>query len=384
MPRFAKVEGIPVPLADPEQSMEASQIGPHDTPSVAVDKTGPPPSRFSLKLTASGWRALQCVGMSLHFLAPPRPPSPAFTKTVRSTMAKNGGEFILHFYTPKGYDNKFLHRNRLFPAVINFHGGGFTLGNATDDARFARFVTEECNALFISVEYRLSPEHPFPVAVDDGADAILYVVENAADLHINPMLLATSGFSAGGNLAVTCPMRLVKHMKSIHDPERQVPGHRIVASALWYPITDYTLTRAERRASSSRPDQALPPYLTDLFDQSYLYPPDLDLADPYLSPSRATDEMLIDGVASHVIFYTCEWDMLHKEGELLAQRLGAEPINKEIHYKMIKGVTHGWDKSPNPMSVADQSEELYKECCAKLKAIFTKEVNRVDGALPLG
>ncbi|CAI4214047.1 unnamed protein product [Parascedosporium putredinis] len=329
MPRFAKVEGIPVPLADPEQSMEASQIGPHETPSVAVDKTGPRPR----------------VRRHVAALPGPAPPAvPAFTKTVRSTMAKNGGEFILHFYTPKGYENKFLHRNRLFPAVINFHGGGFTLGNATDDARFARFAL---------------PEHPFPVAVDDGADAILYVVENAADLHINPMLLATSGFSAGGNLAVTCPMRLVKHMKSIHDPERQVPGHRIVASALWYPITDYTLTRAERRASSSRPDQALPPYLTDLFDQSYLYPPDLDLADPYLSPPARPTRCSLTA-------------------------LGAEPINKEIHYKMIKGVTHGWDKSPNPMSVADQSEELYKECCGKLKAIFMKEVHRVDGALPLG
>ncbi|PKS12570.1 hypothetical protein jhhlp_000778 [Lomentospora prolificans] len=382
MPQFAKVEGIPVPLADPERGMEATQIGPEEVPSVAADKTGPPPSRFSLKMTASGWRALQCVGMSLHFLASPRPPSPAFTKTVKSTLAPEGGEFVLHFYTPKGYDNKFLHRHRKYPAVINFHGGGFTLGNATDDARFARFVVEECNALFISVDYRLSPEHPFPTAVEDGADALLFVIRNASHFHINPMLLSTSGFSAGGNLAVTAPLRLIKYMQSIDDPREQIPQHRIVASALWYPITDYTLTRAERRAGAARPDQALPPYLTDLFDRCYLHPPDLDLADPCLSPSRATDELLINGVAAHVMFYTCEWDMLLKEGELLAKRLAADPINKDVHYKMIKGVAHGWDKSPNPMSVADQSEELYKECCLKLKGIFSQEAHRVDGALP--
>lgn len=379
MPTFANIEGIPVPLTDADRSMsiEATQIGPDEIPHLASDKTGPPPSRRNLKMVASGWRALQWIGMSLHFLASPRPPSPRFTRKVKSTLAAKEGEFSLHFYAPRGYDHTLLHRHRTYPAVVNFHGGGFTLGNATDDARFARFVVEECHALFISVDYRLSPEHPFPTAVEDGADALLYIINNAAEFHIDPMQLATSGFSAGGNLAVTCPLRLTTHLKSIQgDPEKQVPGHRIVASALWYPITDYTLTRAERRASTTRPDQALPPYLTNLFDASYLYPPNLDLADPFLSPSRASDELLIDGVASHVLFYTCEWDMLHREGEELAQRLAAEPVCKDVHYRMIEKVAHGWDKSPNPMSVACQSEELYMECCMKLKAIFAMEATR--------
>src|SRR5262249_9650359 len=142
-----------------------------------------------------------------------------------------------------------------------------------DDARFARFVVEICNAVFVSVDYRLSPEYPFPNPVDDGADALLYLAGNATELRINPHKLATSGFSAGGNIAITAPLRLADE----HRPRPPtVPDHRILALVAWYPITDYTLTRAERRATSVRPDQTIPPALTTLFDASYLYPPDLD------------------------------------------------------------------------------------------------------------
>ena len=330
----------------------------------AVDKTGNPPSRSLLHWTAVGWRTLQKIGTSLHFLAAPWPPRPDFSISIPSTLSSNPGTIRLRFYLPRDFEIS-AGTGTTYPAVVNFHGGGFVLGNATDDARFARFVLEICDAVFISVDYRLAPEYPFPTPVDDGADAILYVIRHAAELRINPLKLATSGFSAGGNIAITALLRLASH-----PPSTPVPEYRFVALAAWYPVLDYTLTRAERRASAVRPDQTIPPTLTDLFDNSYLYPPELDLADPLLSPASASDDLLKKGIPKKVLLYTCEWDMLMDEGQKFAARLRELPLGKQVHYSMIPGVTHGWDKGPNPVRVVPGSEEAYRDCCGRMRDIF--------------
>ena len=368
MSNIPTANGIPIPhiAAGGEVPENLDDI---KKPEKAKDVAEQAPSRFSLKMSAGFWRSLQCVGMSLHFLASPRPPNPSFTRSIKSTISDKTGNITLHFYTPKKYPD-YKKTGKKYPAIINFHGGGFTLGNGTDDARFARFVLNTCDALFISVDYRLAPDYPFPTAVDDGADAILYLINNADEFGIDATKLATSGFSAGGNIAITSTLRLTSHLKTLNNP---IPEHRIRAIVTWYPITDYTLSRAERRATAVRPDQTLPPTLTTLFDAAYLFPPDLELSHPFLSPSKASDEMLQESIPQDVIFYTCEWDMLLREGEDFAKRLGAAPIRKNVRYKMIPGVPHGWDKSPDPLKPAMNSEMYYDQCCTMLNEILQQE-----------
>ncbi|GAB1315380.1 hypothetical protein MFIFM68171_05590 [Madurella fahalii] len=363
------VDGIPVVKLSASEQPTFADTRPLET---ARDAIGTAPSRLRLRISAAWWRSLQYVGMTLHYLAPPRPPNPSFSKSIPSTISNVKGRFTLQFYTPQGYEEAARTGTR-FPAVVNFHGGGFTLGSATDDARFTRFVLEQCNAVVVSVDYRLSPENPFPVAVQDGADALLYLIRFAADLHIDPLKLAVSGFSAGANLSLTSPLCLADHIKSVKASGLTIPDHRIRAVATWYPTTDYTISRAVKRATSVRPDQTLPDTLTSLFDASYLDPPSLRLAHPYISPSKATDEQLVAAIPETVIFYTCEWDMLLKEGEELAQRLGRAPINKDVRYKMIPGVPHAWDKSPDPTKPAPAAAELYRECCEILREVFARE-----------
>ncbi|KAJ4288758.1 hypothetical protein N0V88_007293 [Collariella sp. IMI 366227] len=355
------VDGIPVVnLTGPGEEPPPEQGTDTKPLETASDVVGPPPSRFWLRMSAGWWRSLQYAGMTLHFMAPERPPQPAFTKKIPTTISKSKGKIELQFYTPKGYKEG-KKSGRKYPAVINYHGGGFTIGNATDDARFARFVLEKCDAVFVSVDYRLSPEDPFPVAVEDSADALLYLIRSSADFNIDPLKLATSGFSAGGNLALTAPLCLSDHLKTLQSSGTNIPYHRIRAVATWYPVTDYTISRAVKRASCVRPDQTLPPTLTTLFDASYLFPSDLRLANPYLSPAKATDEQLAEGIPETVIFYTCEWDMLLKEGEEFAKRLEQAPIGRDVRYKMIPGVPHAWDKSPDPTKPAAFSEDLYRK-----------------------
>ncbi|KAK0812861.1 hypothetical protein LTR75_004808 [Friedmanniomyces endolithicus] len=232
----------------------------HFTPS-----TNPRP-RWLLHFQAHMWRFLMSIGMLFHRLAPPRPPKPNFSRSIPSTLSGTPGTIPLQFYVPADWETQrgpWEHRPRLrgemkyrdevvvppeseegedgggkssvqrrgssgldsmgrsfrrrsmnvrrwgnYPVVINFHGGGFTLGTATDDARWCGTVVDELNAVVISVDYRLAPEFPFPTAVEDGADAVLWVYEHHDELGIDREKIALSGFSSGANMAFTVPLRL--------------------------------------------------------------------------------------------------------------------------------------------------------------------------------
>ncbi len=346
--------------------------------STAGDIVGPGPrSWWWLRLMAANLRGLNYLGMGLHHRAVDCPPRASFTRRIPSTLSETKGEITLHFYTPERYERAKL-TGLTYPALINFHGGGFTIGSATDDAHFAEFVIYRCNAVVVSVDYRLSPEHPFPIPVDDAADALLYIIRSAARLHIDPLRLATSGFSAGGNLAFTSLLRLTDHLTKLNtDPapavrEHPVPAHKFVAVASWYPVLNYTIPRAAKRAMCTRPSLTLPDWLTRFFDASYLADPTTDLTNPYLSPVFATDEHLAAAIPQKVYLYTCEWDMLRIEGRELALRLEEEPLSREVELTEIPETTHAWDKAARfwREKKLDLAEENYDKCAIALRKDF--------------
>ncbi|KAJ5819894.1 hypothetical protein N7474_005485 [Penicillium riverlandense] len=334
-------------------------------------------SRWWLRVQAVIWRSLMGIGMFLHDLAPPRPRRPQFTRTVKSDL--HGHTVVLHFYCPPDYaqQRRLGHR---YPVAVNFHGGGFTLGSATDDGRWANCVVQEVGAVVVSVGYRLAPEHPFPAAVDDGVDALLYLAAHAGELGLDVSRVALSGFSAGGNLSVTVPLRLhgrvstqVKERLGRSESTQQLVDQtndlRIVALFCWYPILDFQESRDHRRAMSNNPNKTLPTFFTNLFDESYL--PDLaDRASPFASPVYASDSDLAEALPHDVYLFICEWDMLMKEGQSFVRRL--EGLGKRVRSMMIEKVVHAWDKSPNPFRDQDSIDVLYRDACADMKAIFER------------
>lgn len=146
------------------------------------------------------------IGMKFHHFADPKPPRPNFKIVIPSRLSPRGGKFKLVFYVPQSYLETPDHYR--YPVVVNFHGGGFTLGTGTDDARWASTVTSITESVFVSVEYRLAPEYPFSVGVEDGTDALIYLASHAEELRLDPHRIALSGFSAGGNFAFTVPLML--------------------------------------------------------------------------------------------------------------------------------------------------------------------------------
>lgn len=177
------------------------------------------PSRPWLKVRAQFWRSLEKLGMVFHGWASPKAPKPSFIRKISTDTIP----IELYFYLPPGYhQQKRDQPDNKFPAVVNFHGGGFTLGHATDDRYWAAVILKHTQAVFVSVNYRLAPEHPFPQPVDDCVEALLYLQSHADELHIDPSQVAISGFSAGGNLAFSVPFRMTyqyeKQPSSEHLP----------------------------------------------------------------------------------------------------------------------------------------------------------------------
>jgi len=326
--------------------------------------------RWYLSLRASMWRFLMEIGMICHRFASPWPRGPDFRRMIPSTISTSEGMFKLVFYTPEGYGRQ---KGKLYPCVVNFHGGGFTIGKASDDVRWARAVNAQTDAVVVSVAYRLAPEYPFPTAVEDGADAIMYLMSNADELHIDPDNIAVSGFSAGGNMAFTVPIRLHEELRMRREKGLPTPEGKVVAISAWYPSTDFTKPRSERRKTNTRPEKELPKFFTDLFDSSYLYPTEgFTFSSPYLSPGVAPMELLKAALPEDIVLFTCEWDELLAEGERFHRRLEDE-IGKKVRYKNIKGVPHGFDKDPNPFWRDPQIDVLYTEVCAELKKVFYGE-----------
>lgn len=106
----------------------------------------------------------------------------------------DGEEIRLHIYQPEGFD-----RNK---TLIYFHGGGYIFGlpEQVDNQMFE--IASGLQATIISVDYRLAPQHRFPIPILDGFDALKWVIDHgSAQLGINPGNLTISGASAGGHLA---------------------------------------------------------------------------------------------------------------------------------------------------------------------------------------
>ena len=251
------------------------------------------------------------------------------------------------------------------------------MGTVTDHARWAAIVVNEVDAVVVSVCYRLAPEHPFPTAVEDGVEAVLFIAAHADVFGIDISKMALSGFSAGGNLAFTVPLRLQEHILSMQAdhgrleiPSALLPLPQLVSVVTWYPSLDNRLTRAQRKASCPRPDKTLPPILTNLFDDSYFPDPSCK-ASVYASPAAASVEMLRHALPDTVAIFLCEWDMFLQEGKEFAERL--EGLGKQVSCAVIKGRRHGFDKTPNPFKLDPTIDLHYRQCCSTLREAFATQ-----------
>ncbi len=105
-----------------------------------------------------------------------------------------------------------IHRPRnakgLLPCIISIHGGGYVGGSQSQDDYLSELWVPTLNVVTVSIDYRLSPECPYPGPFEDCLAVIRWVKANADTLGIDPSRICLFGPSAGGGLAAGLTLRL--------------------------------------------------------------------------------------------------------------------------------------------------------------------------------
>jgi acetyl esterase len=246
----------------------------------------------------------------------------------------HGVEIPIRVYTPRTRgSNGFL---------LYFHGGGWVLGNVDQADYPCRLLANKTQRTVVSVDYRLAPEHKFPVPLEDCYVATKWVAENANRLGGTEEQLAVCGSSAGGNLAAAV---------SLMAKDRGGPS--IASQILIYPVVD-PLDDSYR----DFPDKMSPALTKD--DMSWFInhykSVDDDLKNEYASTLRRAD---LTGLPPAFLI-TAEYDILTKQCNAYADKLTKAGVQvRSVHYP---GLIHGFFTLPDVFDAAgDSMKRIAKE-----------------------
>jgi acetyl esterase len=247
-------------------------------------------------------------------LLAPRVPD---VETRRLTVAGATGPLAARLYRPRLAKPP---RGPL-PLIVFFHGGGFVLGSLDSHDGPCRQLAQLTEALVVSVDYRLAPEHPYPAAVEDARAAYRDLARRAEEFGADPRRLAVAGDSAGGNLAAVTAWSCRAEAR----PPR--------AQLLVYPVTDFTRSHASHRHFSE--GFMLTRSSIDWFRDQYA-PDSTHYREPTLSPLFVDR---LDGAAPAVVLIG-GFDPLRDEGIAYAERLRAAGTPVEL--LVGEGMVHGF------------------------------------------
>ncbi|WP_249266829.1 alpha/beta hydrolase [Mycobacterium colombiense] len=208
-------------------------------------------------------------------------------------------------------------------AIVFYHGGGFVFCDIESHDGFCRALARGSQAVVVSVDYRLAPEHSAPAAALDAFAVFGWVVEHAAELGIDPARTAVAGDSAGGNLAAVTAILC-------RDRGATTPA----AQLLIYPAIDPSFdTDSYHRYATGyfNTRAAMQWYWRQYLSAQTVFDP------PYLvAPARAGTHA---GLPPAVIV-TAGHDPLHSEGCDYARRLRGAGV--PVVHRDFPGLFHGF------------------------------------------
>ncbi|MBR7742291.1 alpha/beta hydrolase [Phycicoccus sp. BSK3Z-2] len=251
--------------------------------------------------------------------------------------ARDDHEIPLRIYRPRALPDA---RDDV-PVVVWFHGGGWVLGNVVDYDSLCTLLAGGVGAVVVSVDYRMAPEHPAPVAAHDAVDATTWVAAHGDVLRADTSRMAVAGDSAGGNLAAV-----------VAQVMRDAGMTNLRHQALLYPATDLT------RSSASILEHAHAPILdkraVDAFVGHYLSG-DVGPREPVVSPLFGD----LAGLPPTLV-QTADLDPIRDDGIRYAAALEAAGV--PVRLTNYLRVPHGFASFPGATPVGRQQRaELVTE-----------------------
>ncbi|HEV2770097.1 MAG TPA: alpha/beta hydrolase [Solirubrobacteraceae bacterium] len=235
------------------------------------------------------------------------------------------------------------------PAILYLHGGGWVVGDLDGVDALCRALANRAQAIVVSADYRLAPEHRFPAGLDDAETVLAWMHARADELGADRDRLAVGGDSAGANLAAA----LARRARDAHGPA--CPALR--AQLLVYPALDGAL------ATASAVEVGEGYGLTREQMRWYwdAYAPEGAARTPDASPLRASD---LGGLPPAVIVLA-ELDPLRDDGLDYAERLRAAGVEADV--RVWPGMVHGFLRL---RGMLDDAHHALDEASARLRALL--------------
>jgi acetyl esterase len=280
-----------------------------------IDMFGRPP--MSAGTPEAARRALRSITVDASLLGSHVPVGEVHDRVIRVDRRRLG----VRIYRPAG-----RRAGQRRPTIVFLHGGGFVIGDLDTHDNLGRRLCREVDAVVVSVDYRVAPEHPFPAAVEDALAATRWVSDHVARLGGDRSRIAVAGDSAGGNLAA-----VVTQQWAAAEGDRPP----LAAQLLLYPVVDLE-DDGDRYPSRLEHAEGYLLAGNDLrwFADHYLGDT-ADRRDPRMSPLHGE----LAGLPPAVVV-TAEFDPLRDEAEAYAAALRAAGV--PVVHRRFDGLIHGF------------------------------------------
>jgi len=267
-------------------------------------------------------------------------PAPPEVGEVRELSAQSKhGTVPLRLYRPLGHDPA-----AMLPTLIYYHGGGWLLGDLDTHDTLCRELANGSGCAVVSVDYRMAPEHRFPIAVEDCLAATYWIHQHAVELGVDATSLAVGGDSAGGNLAAVVAIAA-----------RDAGDLPLQYQLLIYPATDMRRTAPSHTTNGQG-------YLLTQDTMTYYH--DHYIADAKDDLDWRASPLLCDDLSNlpPALVLVAGYDPLRDEGVMYAQRLTEAGNNatlisfeRQIHGFILMG------------KIIDESNTAVSVCAAQLR-----------------
>ncbi|XP_066267948.1 neutral cholesterol ester hydrolase 1-like [Branchiostoma lanceolatum] len=254
--------------------------------------------------------------------------------------------------------------------LLWFHGGGWIIGSIDSCDALVGRIANQTGAAVVSVEYRLAPEHKFPIPFEDCLTATQHFLQHASEYGVDSTRIGVAGDSAGGNLAAAVALRLNKDDKKKFPPLKlqalvypslqtfdfQTPSYvrgrsffvtlpSEVTIGLWLRYLNNNMSLVDTFSNNGHTaalknsrfasyvdrhflDESVPRSTPDE-DVSIDLPDDIkDILNPYFSPLMAEDADLSGLPNTYVT--VCGKDVLRDDGIMYAKRLEMAGVQVQL------------------------------------------------------
>jgi acetyl esterase len=125
---------------------------------------------------------------------------PQMARTQERTIALDGDSVRIRVYSPTTHSP--------LPALVYIHGGGWMIFSLDTHDRLMREYAAGAGIAVVGIDYSLSPEAKFPVAIEETTAVVRWLAEHGQEVGIDGSKLVIGGDSAGAHISAATAIKL--------------------------------------------------------------------------------------------------------------------------------------------------------------------------------